>query len=127
MEAWDQEYLEIDLQGPHVISSVVVQGRYGNGLGQEYAEYFVMMYWREETRTWVEYRQGDNRLLQANNNTYQPVETRLRGNTILTSKVRWENQLNIFSDHAECFDLKVREAQNLISSVFIYFSLRKSD
>ena len=90
IEPCKQEYLEIDLQGQHVISSVVVQGRYGNGLGQEYAEYFVMMYWREDTRTWVEYREGDNRLLLANNNTYQPVETRLRGNTILTSKVRWE-------------------------------------
>ena len=90
MEACEQEYLEIDLQGQHVVSSVVVQGRYGNGLGQEYAEYYVMMYWREDTGTWVEYREGDNRLLQANNNTYQPVETRLRGNTVLTSKVRWE-------------------------------------
>ena len=90
MEACEQEYLEIDLEVPHVITSVVVQGRYGNGLGQEYAEYYVMMYWREDTRTWVEYREGDNRLLVANNNTYQPVETRLRGNIVLTSKVRWE-------------------------------------
>ena len=87
-----QEYLEIDLRGQHVISSVVVQGRYANGLGQEYAEYFVMMYWRErgEAGAWVEYREGNNRLLPANNNTYQAVETRLRGGRVLTSKVRWE-------------------------------------
>ena len=91
-----------------MISSVGVQGRYGNGLGQEYAEYFVMMYWREETRTWVEYREGDNRLLQANNNTYQPVETKLRGNTILTSKVRWEPKYFLSSIIMNVF-IKVRE------------------
>ena len=94
----EQEYLEIDLRGQHVISSVVVQGRYGNGLGQEYAEYFVMMYWREETGAWVEYREGNNRLLQANNNTYQAVETRLRGNIVLTSKVRWEPKYFLISN-----------------------------
>ena len=108
MEACEQEYLEIDLQGPHVISSVVVQGRYGNGLGQEYAEYYVMMYWREDTRNWVEYREGENRLMLANNNTYQPVETRLRGNIITTSKVRWEA-----SCHLSVFR-EVREVQNFI-------------
>ena len=92
IEPCSQEYLEIDLRGQHVISSVVVQGRYANGLGQEYAEYFVMMYWRErgEAGAWVEYREGNNRLLPANNNTYQAVETRLRGGRVLTSKVRWE-------------------------------------
>ena len=72
-----------------MISSVVVQGRYGNGLGQEYAEYYVMMYWAEETWSWVEYREGENRLMLANNNTYQPVETRLKGKIVTTSKVRW--------------------------------------
>ena len=85
-----QEYLEIDLRGPHLISSVVVQGRYGNGLGQEFAQYFVMMFWSQEMGAWLEYRQGDNRLLPANNNTYQAVETRLRAGSVLTNKVRWE-------------------------------------
>ena len=108
MEACEQEYLEIDLQGQHVVSSVVVQGRYGNGLGQEYAEYYVMMYWREESGTWVEYREGEDRLLQANNNTYQPVETKLRGNTILTSKVRWEPKYFLSSIIMNVF-IKVRE------------------
>ena len=45
-----QEYLEISLESEHVVSSVVLQGRYANGLGQEYTELFVLMYWKVSAR-----------------------------------------------------------------------------
>ena len=83
-----QEFLQINLDMEHVITGVVVQGRYANGLGQEYTEQYVMMYWESETRSWVEYEEGDSRLLQANNNTYQPVQHRLKGPAVVTSRVR---------------------------------------
>ena len=87
MEHLLQEFLEVDLLSQHVITSVVVQGRYDNGLGQEYTEHYVLMYWREDDTTWHQYMEGDNRLLQANINTYQPVQHTLR-DPVITSKVR---------------------------------------
>ena len=90
MEHLLQEYLQINLHKDHVITSVVVQGRYANGLGQEYTEHYVMMYWRSESRSWVQYEEGDKKLLEANNNPYQPVQHRLKGPAVITSRVRWE-------------------------------------
>ena len=53
-----EEYLEVDLGEDNFITSVVVQGRYANGLGQEYTEFYVLRYWNEEDGDWIEYRNG---------------------------------------------------------------------
>ena len=55
------EYLEIDLNNLTVITSVETQGRFGNGLGQEYAEYYIIEYKREDDKNWIRYhnRQGE--------------------------------------------------------------------
>jgi len=103
MEHQMQEYLEINMYSEHVITSVVVQGRYGNGLGQEYTELYVLMYWKAESQSWVQYSEGDNKLLQANHNTYQAVLHRLRGPTVVTSKVR----IYPFSYHPRTVCLRV--------------------
>ena len=39
-----QEWLEVDLRQETLVTAVVVQGRYANGLGQEYAEHFALRY-----------------------------------------------------------------------------------
>ena len=70
-----KEYLEINLLVDHVISSVVIQGRFANGLGQEYTEYYILQFWRDGMDDFVEYREGEEALLlQANTNTYQAME-----------------------------------------------------
>ena len=53
-----EEYLEVDLGEDTFITSVVVQGRYANGLGQEYTEFYVLRYWSESDQDWIEYRNG---------------------------------------------------------------------
>ena len=53
-----EEYLEVDLVEETFITSVVVQGRYANGLGQEYTEFYVLRYWSEQDEDWIEYRNG---------------------------------------------------------------------
>jgi len=99
-----EEYLEIDLLVDHVISAIVIQGRFANGLGQEYAEYFMLQYWREGLEDFVEYGEdgedqkdkedkvdGVNRelfVLAANTNTYDAVEHEIEGSTVIASKIR---------------------------------------
>ncbi|XP_061719927.1 discoidin domain-containing receptor 2-like isoform X1 [Cydia pomonella] len=65
------EWLEIDLRSVHVITGVGTQGRFGNGQGAEYAEAYVIEYWRPKLGKWVRYRGSDEKeIMQGNTNTY---------------------------------------------------------
>ncbi|KAK3914781.1 Discoidin domain-containing receptor tyrosine kinase B [Frankliniella fusca] len=50
------EWLQVELHTVHVITAVETQGRFGNGQGQEYAEAFILEYWRPSLDKWVRYR-----------------------------------------------------------------------
>ncbi|OAD53525.1 Discoidin domain-containing receptor 2 [Eufriesea mexicana] len=41
-----REWLEIDLHTVHLITATATQGRFGNGIGVEYAEAYLLDYWR---------------------------------------------------------------------------------
>ena len=84
----NMEYLEINLLVDHVITSIVIQGRFANGLGQEFTEYYLLQFWREGMEDFVEYGEGEGRLLRANTNTYQAVEQFLNESSVIASKVR---------------------------------------
>jgi len=86
-----KEYLEIDLLVDHLITSMVIQGRFANGLGQEYTEYYTLEFWREGMDEFVEYREGEEEerlLLEGNINTYQVEEHVLQKSPVIASKVR---------------------------------------
>ena len=51
-----REYLEVDLMRNHLITWTETQGRFGNGQGQEYAEAFLVEYWRESLKEWIIYK-----------------------------------------------------------------------
>lgn len=51
-----REYLEVDLQKNHLMTWTETQGRFGNGQGQEYAEAFLVEYWRTALNQWVTYK-----------------------------------------------------------------------
>lgn len=51
-----REYLEVDLQKNHLVTWTETQGRFGNGQGQEYAEAFLVEYWRPSINQWVVYK-----------------------------------------------------------------------
>lgn len=51
-----RDYLEVELRSEHVITAVETQGRFGNGQGQEYAEHFLLEYWRDSLAKWVRYK-----------------------------------------------------------------------
>lgn len=51
-----KEYLQIDLNEMHVITGSLTQGRFGNGQGQEYAEEYMLDYWRPGDTKWRRWR-----------------------------------------------------------------------
>lgn len=66
-----REWLEIDLHTVHLITATGTQGRFGNGQGVEFAEAYLLEYWRPRLGKWVRYRgvQGEE-VINGNTNTY---------------------------------------------------------
>lgn len=55
------EFLEVNLGTVHAITSTQTQGRFGNGQGQEYAEEFLLDYWRPGLTKWRRWRGRDGK------------------------------------------------------------------
>ncbi|XP_069672513.1 discoidin domain-containing receptor 2-like isoform X2 [Periplaneta americana] len=73
-----REYLEVDLVRPHLITWTETQGRFGNGQGQEYAEQFLVEYWRDALQQWTVYKDSrGQKVLAGNTNTYLVVRQEL--------------------------------------------------
>ena len=51
-----KEWIQIDLHRPYRITRTATQGRYGGGNGKEYAEEFLLEYWRPSMNEWKTYR-----------------------------------------------------------------------
>ncbi|XP_050311862.1 discoidin domain-containing receptor tyrosine kinase B-like isoform X2 [Anthonomus grandis grandis] len=84
-----KEYLEVDLQRNHLMTWTETQGRFGNGQGQEYAEAFLVEYWRSSLGQWVTYKDSrGEKVLTGNSNTYLVVRQRLEL-PFVASKVRF--------------------------------------
>ncbi|XP_060809572.1 discoidin domain-containing receptor 2 isoform X2 [Amyelois transitella] len=83
------EWLEIDLHSVHVITGTGTQGRFGNGQGAEYAEAYVLEYWRPKLGKWVRYSSADGQeILTGNTNTYLEKKNHLEP-PIWASKIRF--------------------------------------
>lgn len=55
------EWIQVDLVAPYVVTGVATQGRFGNGLGVEFAEQYWIEYSRDNGSTWNKWtdRNGD--------------------------------------------------------------------
>ncbi|XP_075228962.1 discoidin domain-containing receptor 2-like [Lycorma delicatula] len=66
-----REWLEVNLHTVRVITAVETQGRFGNGQGQEFAEAYLLEYWRPRLAKWVRYRNNKGEeVITGNSNTY---------------------------------------------------------
>lgn len=82
------EYLEINLHKMHVVTEVATQGRFGNGIGQEYAEEYMLEYWRPGLSNWRRFRnRQDQEVFEGNLNTYMTVNRHVDP-PIIASKIR---------------------------------------
>jgi discoidin domain receptor family protein 2 len=50
-----EEWIQIDLKTVHMITATGTQGRFGNGVGIEYAEAYMLEYWRPRLSKWIRY------------------------------------------------------------------------
>ncbi|CAF3793230.1 unnamed protein product [Rotaria sordida] len=73
------EWLEIDFGNITYLTQVETQGRFDNGQGKEYAEYYILMYTRSDNiinneTLWIEYKlkneNTNSTWIRANQNTY---------------------------------------------------------
>ncbi|CAF4625182.1 unnamed protein product, partial [Rotaria sp. Silwood1] len=84
------EYLEIELRQLFFIKAVETQGRFGNGQGKEYAEYYQIQYQRDnKSSDWITYhsKTTNKTIINGNINTYLP-EKRLLSSSILAKRIR---------------------------------------
>lgn len=51
-----EEWLQVDLGRVALVTATATQGRFGNGQGQEYAEAYILEYWRPRLSKWQRYR-----------------------------------------------------------------------
>ena len=84
-----REWIEIDLKRQYRITQTATQGRYGGGQGQEYAEQFILEYWRPSLREWTTYRNhSGHSILPGNSNTYL-ANLNILNPPIVASRVRF--------------------------------------
>jgi len=83
------EWIQVDLGAEHIITGLITQGRFAHGLGQEFAEHFMVQVWREGMQVWEDYRDDQGgRLLPGNTNTFSPAEIPLTEGPLIASKIR---------------------------------------
>ncbi|KAG7197509.1 hypothetical protein KM043_007188 [Ampulex compressa] len=83
------EWLEIDLHAVHLITGAATQGRFGNGMGVEFAEAYLLEYWRPRLGKWVRYRDAKGKeVIQGNTNTYLESKHELEP-PLWASKIRF--------------------------------------
>ena len=58
-----------------MVTASETMGRFGNGHGAEFAEAYILEYWRDRLGKWVRYRSSENEeVIPANTNTYLAVK-----------------------------------------------------
>nr|XP_022905693.1 discoidin domain-containing receptor 2-like [Onthophagus taurus] len=84
-----KEWIQIDLHTVHVITGSGTQGRFGNSQGVEYAEDYLLEYWRPRLSKWIRYRNHKGiEVMKGNINTYLEYKSELEP-PIMASKVRF--------------------------------------
>ncbi|XP_046735368.1 epithelial discoidin domain-containing receptor 1-like [Diprion similis] len=84
-----REWLQVDLHTVHLITATGTQGRFGNGVGVEYAEAYLLEYWRPRLGKWVRYRDAKGEeVIKGNTNTYLESKHELKP-PLWASKVRF--------------------------------------
>ena len=89
-----REWIEVALPGhihhqPHLIVASETQGRFGNGQGQEFAEAFIIEYWRHEIGRWVTYKSATgHQILSGNTNPWLAAMQQL-DHPIVAERIRF--------------------------------------
>ncbi|XP_011642061.1 discoidin domain-containing receptor tyrosine kinase B-like isoform X2 [Pogonomyrmex barbatus] len=83
-----REWLQVDLQGAHVVTGVQTQGRYDHGRGQEYVEDYTLEYRRPGFTRWRRYKRWDNIEVLAGNSDTSTIVSHNLIPPIFASQIR---------------------------------------
>ncbi|KRZ92197.1 Discoidin domain-containing receptor 2 [Trichinella sp. T8] len=82
------EWIQVDLGAARIVTAIETQGRYGDGLGQEFTTGYSVEYWRPGMHGWYRYRnQHGQEVLQGNNDTSSAVKREI-DSPFVASKLR---------------------------------------
>ncbi|KRX94918.1 Discoidin domain-containing receptor 2 [Trichinella pseudospiralis] len=82
------EWIQVDLGAARIVTAIETQGRYGDGLGQEFTTGYSVEYWRPGLHGWYRYRnQHGQEVLQGNNDTSSAVKREI-DSPFVASKLR---------------------------------------
>ncbi|KAJ8683779.1 hypothetical protein QAD02_019571, partial [Eretmocerus hayati] len=88
IESGVREWLQVDLNRPHVITAVETQGRFDHGRGQEYTEEYTVEYWRPGLDDWRPYTRWDGKQVLSGNTDTSTVVSRELVPPIFATQVR---------------------------------------
>ena len=115
--------IQIDLHREFKISQTGTQGRYGGGHGKEYAEQFLLEYWRPSVGQWMTYRNhSGHSVLEGNTNTYLE-KLNVLSPPIVASKVRFVPQ----STHSRTVCMRVEVFGCPYTDPLLSYSMREPD
>ncbi|KAE8743335.1 hypothetical protein FOCC_FOCC011074 [Frankliniella occidentalis] len=115
------EWLQVELHTVHVITAVETQGRFGNGQGQEYAEAYMLEYYRPRLDKWVRYRDENGQEVSLGwvgwkneSRDGQPIEIKFE-----FDKVREFKAVHIFCNNQFMKDVQHLPVGEIISSLSV--------
>ncbi|CAG9857262.1 unnamed protein product [Phyllotreta striolata] len=84
-----EEWIQLDLRTVYMVTATETQGRFGNGQGIEFAEAYMVEYWRPRLQKWIRYHdvKGEE-VIPGNVNPYLEAKRELDP-PILASKIRF--------------------------------------
>ncbi|XP_072398814.1 discoidin domain-containing receptor 2 isoform X3 [Diabrotica undecimpunctata] len=84
-----EEWIQLDLRTVRMITATETQGRFGNGQGIEYAEAYMLEYWRPRLQKWIRYHNSKGEeVIPGNVNPYLEAKRELDP-PIWASKIRF--------------------------------------
>ncbi|XP_066592501.1 discoidin domain-containing receptor 2 isoform X2 [Prorops nasuta] len=83
------EYLEVNLHSPRILTAARTQGRYGNGNGVEYTEEYYVEYWRPGFNKWVRWKNRQGMDLLAGNHNARSEAEQIFDPAIVATKIRF--------------------------------------
>ncbi|KAL3078992.1 hypothetical protein niasHS_014774 [Heterodera schachtii] len=88
INATSHEWIQVELGEEYVITGVRTQGRWDKGRGKEYAQGYMVEYWRESLNRWARYKDAHgNEIIRANSDTQNSI-LRLLDGAIVARSVR---------------------------------------
>ena len=85
---FSKEWLEVDLEKKMMITGISLQGRWDNGIGQEFAPFVCMMYYDDVTEQFVPYSAlHGEQVMAGNTDTYSVAEVKMVP-PVVTGRIR---------------------------------------